>query len=215
MRAINKSLVIGLSLFLLGSAVMVFALLRLSQEEFAPPFFFGWILWFSGIGIWIVGAVAGNRGEVRILSRVPRSIDESFQEIKPEKIFKTRTFTVLKKKDIYILIPKLLKAVYFVKLFDQSQVQEKAVKLPIMFPGNTQFKDEVEGLPVAKSRGEIIIPVDVSKHVARYVRGTGVSYLVPTSNVQYGKPAVSSNSRVEFNRSAILRIIEILSEETD
>jgi hypothetical protein len=139
----------------------------------------------------------------------------SFSQIKPDKTFKTRNFTVLKKGDIYILLSKRLGAVYFIRLFDQVPVREKVIKLPIVFLGGMQFKDEISGLPVAKSRGQITIPVDITKRPneepeEKCVNGTGVSYLVPMYDVQHQRDLSG-----QFDKTVILNVMEELSNEND
>ena len=209
-----KALVLGMGLILLGF-VLIFALVvQLPMEQRSLFFFFSFGLILAGFIVAVAGRIMFEmkKGRTRFVSR--SGIMESFQLIKPEKTFQTKNFTVMKKGDIYILASKLLNAVYFVKLFDQIPVHEKGVRLPNMFFRKSQFKDEIGGLPVDKSKGEIMIPVDFAKRSdkrleEKYVKGTGISYLIPIYEQQ------QKDLSGEFGKTAILQVMEKISTENN
>jgi hypothetical protein len=216
-RRVRRSLVASLGFFLLGFIIFTAIILPLSVEQADEAILFGLALWFVAFVTAVGSVIAGRGGKAKILSTVPADIIDSFQQIKPDRILKTRNFTVLKKKDIYILITELVRAVYFVRLSNQTPALEKDVKLPIIFIGKTKFKNEIGGLPMAKAMGEIVIPVDVVRSVdnkieARYIKGAGIEYVFPTQDVRPGKPE-SSDLTEKFDRTTLLKILEELSEE--
>jgi MFS family permease len=208
-----KSVAVCVALFLLGF-VMIFAVVgQLPMEQRGTFFIFSLGMIMAGAMALVAGRIMAEIRRTRFAA--PPGITESFHQIKSDKTFETENFTVIRVGDIFVLLSKIGGAVYFVKLFNQMQVQEKAIKLPNMFFRKTQFKDEIGGIPVAKSRGDIMIPIDVIKGPDRqleekYVRGTGVSYLIPVYDTQ-GKRDLSK----EFTKTAILNIIRELSTETE
>jgi hypothetical protein len=151
------------------------------------------------------------------LSSVPYNTIRSFQQIRPDKILETGNFTILKKNDSYILLTSVVRAVYFVRLFSQAPSSQGNIKLPIFFTGETRFKNDVAGLPTAKIRGDIVIPVDVvrgadGKSKGKYLKGNGMEYVFPTAYKQPGEQYLSDLS-LRFDRATILNILRELSEE--
>jgi hypothetical protein len=192
-------------------------LLPLSFEQVGQVLLLGFGCWFGALVIFVGGAVTGRGGGTKILSSVPYNAIQSFQQIKPDRILKTGNYTILKKNDNYILLTSVVRAVYFVRLFAQTPSNQGNIKLPILFTGETRFKNEVAGLPAAKIRGEIVIPVDVVRGVdgksrEKYLKGNGMEYVFPTVYKQPEQQYLSDLSS-RFDRATILNILSELSEE--
>jgi hypothetical protein len=157
----------------------------------------------------------GAMGSLRTINpeKTLQTVMQSLRETNPEKTFQTRNFTVMKKSDVYVLLPRMSSAAYFVKLFDQTPVQEKVVKLPVLFFQRMPFK-EVAGFPVAKFRGEITIPVDVvkrgNKPDEKYVKGAGIQYVVPFYDMNERRDLSG-----QFTKTGILNIISEISNESE
>jgi hypothetical protein len=162
----------------------------------------------------------GKRGEeAEILSTVPYDILDSFQGIKPDKILRKGHLTVLKKKRSYILITQSISAIFFVRMFAETLSYKQNLHLPILFIGDTQFNYRIAGLPLAKIRGEIVIPVDVvigadGKREARYSMGYGVEYVFPTEYVRTGEEYPLDLSK-RYDAATLLKILNELEEESD
>lgn len=213
-----KGIVIGMGLVALGIVMIIVVVTQLPMQERTLPFFYALGLIFTGIIVTVAGRILYTTRAMRTRFTVPSNISESFRQIGPEKTFETKNFTVLKKAGIYILISKLSNLVYFVKLFNQTTVHEEITKLPIMFFRKTQFKEKIGDLPVAKRRGELIIPVDSVKLPDRkleekYARGSGITYIVPFYDPDRQKPSEKPNLLAEFDSTSVLKIMEELSKE--
>jgi len=111
------------------------------------------------------------------------------QQIGSDQSFETEKFSVLRKGKVYILLPKeLFLGPYFIRLFNQSNVSRKQkVKLPFRRVtgtiGKGRFQDKINGLSVAKSRGEFTVPTGAAKPGQKgplegYVRGPGILYFI-------------------------------------
>jgi hypothetical protein len=206
------------------------------------------LLFLSGMGVMFVGVcligVLGYIESMRFFEKelaVPREIVDSFRGIGPDKAFETREFLVFRKNDVYVLLPKeMFIGAYFIRLFSHARMSGNGkVKLPfrrrtgIIRKG--RFQDEVNGLSVAKSRGDFVALTDAVKLSERSfqescVRGPGVLYFVfrydlkgvaiyPGGYIgidrlmsrEHRRPGFDLSGR--FDRATIVEIMEKLSKE--
>jgi uncharacterized membrane protein YiaA len=224
-----KTFLVGVGLSFLGLFMIVLLVfgIQVPIEQRGVYFIFSCGLIFGGIIVLFVGqlrlrmgrrqpffgGIMSQTGMGRIRIAGSQDIMRLFEQINPEKNFETKNFSVMKKGEVYILLPRMSNAAFFVKLFDQIPVQEKAVRLPMIFFRKTPFED-VAGLPVAKFRGEITIPVDIvkrgNKSDERYVKGAGIQYVVPMYDTS-GRRDLSG----QLTKTAILNIISEISNESE
>jgi hypothetical protein len=166
---------------------------------------------------------------------------DSFGEIEPDKVFETKKYLVFKKNDSYILLPKVMFiGIYFVRLFSQVSVSgTEKVRLPfrslISVIRKSCFRDEVNGLSVAKARGDFVVPAGAVKLGQRdfqesYVKGPAVLYFVFRYDLEsvaiyrgglvgidrlvtmvYQHPRFDLSDK--FDKGTILKIMEKLSKE--
>jgi hypothetical protein len=223
-----KTVIVSLGLILAGFFVLLDVIMQPLVEQRGVLFILFGGLIFGGLAVLFAGQIifAMRRGRTRLPvglgamgslrninpEKTFQTVVESLRETNPEKTFQTRNFTVMKKSDVYILLPRMSNAAYFVKLFDQTPVQEKAVRLPMLFFQKTPF-NVVAGLRVAKFRGEITIPIDVvkrgNKTTEKYVKGTGIQYVVPLYDMNERRDLSD-----QFTRTGILNIISEISNES-
>jgi hypothetical protein len=164
------------------------------------------------------------------LYETPRSILESFQQVEVDKKFDLSIlrvkYLVLRKANIFMLVPKEVGGgyiAYFIKLFDQTPTAGKRFKAPLVFPRKKQFSYRIAGFPVAKYRGQFTLPVEVIKKTQeselKYVRGSGIMYLVPRRNPSSGTHSPLSIFTGEdlsgrFDKTVILKMIEAMTNES-
>nr|MDO8100497.1 hypothetical protein [Candidatus Njordarchaeota archaeon] len=189
-RHILKGFIPGTSLIIIGFAMLFILVYVLPMEQRTPLLFFfsigvlmAGIVLLATLGYW-VGTNYVAKGLV-----VPPNIMSSLQQIGSDDAFETEKFSVLRKGKVYVLLPKeLFLGPYFIRLFNQSNVSRKQkVKLPfrrvtgIIWKG--RFQDKINGLSIAKSRGEFTVPTGAAKPgqkslLERYARGPGILYFI-------------------------------------
>ncbi|WXG42860.1 MAG: hypothetical protein WED04_02005 [Promethearchaeati archaeon SRVP18_Atabeyarchaeia-1] len=213
-----KILVAGMGLIILGLAMVLVVITLIPFEERTFPFIFSIGLMFAGLIIAAIASIIAQMRTARSRFAVPVRIMESFRQIEPDKSFETKNLSVLKKGDVYILLPKLFNCVYFVKSLRQTPIQEKKLKLPMKILRKRYFTDEIGGLPLAKWKGECKIPVDSIKRSdsvveEKYAKIWGVVLLVPRYDVPHRKLLKAQDLADRFDKSVIMKIMEQLSKE--
>jgi hypothetical protein len=160
----------------------------------------------------------------------PKSVLESFQQVEADNkfdfsIFRER-YLVLRRGSIFMLVPEGVGGAYiayFIKLFDQTPTASKRFKAPIAFPRKKQFSCRIAGYPVAKFRGKFTLPAEVIRKTEgnelKYVRGSGIMYLVPRrdpSSGMYSPRVIFSREDLseKFDKTVILKMIEAVSSES-
>jgi hypothetical protein len=211
-------LVVGLAIVIIGFLFMFVVITLVPYEERTLPFIFSLVVLFAGLIIICISSVIAQMRATAVRFAVPASVMDSFRQIEPEKSFETKRFNVLKKGDIYILLPKTFTATFFIRAFTQTPTSDMKFKPPLRFFRKRNFTDEIGGLPVMKAKGEYNIPVGVVKRgdaiiQEKYAKVSGIAYIVPKYDVLHRRRFQVKDLSDNFNRDTILKIIEQLSKE--
>jgi hypothetical protein len=221
---------VALKLFLAGLAIFgagviyIFAVITIFPlEQRTDETFFLFIGLVSiGMGFAISGSTSARMIYTRRRFKVPQDILDSLRQMEPDAFFETKTFHVLRKSGIHILLKKQLWGVHFVRLFKQAPVSDNKVKMPytsqLWGVSARSLKYEVNGLRMAKVRGEFTIPTEITKlgekAETKYARGSGILYYVSLYPVGHFEVNLLRRSLCgKLDKPTIIRIMDDLSKE--
>jgi hypothetical protein len=221
-RGVIKLLAVGLAIVGMGFMIFFGAIAILPLEARSAELFFLFLgLVIVGMGIAFAGRISAEVTYAARQFQVPESLLDSLRQIGPDKSFETKKFHIFRKSGIYILLQRRLRGVHFIRLFKQTPVAAKKVKVSYWGPWRTSvrsFKDEINGLRLAKVRREFTVPVDIvrlgDRTEAKYVRGPGILYYV--SVYPMGRFSVNYNEENLCGRldpPTIIKVLNDLSEE--
>lgn len=210
--------VFGAGLIYLFAVITMFPLEQRTQETF----FFSIGLVSIGVGLAASGAASARMIYSHRRFTVPQNLLDSLRQIEPDASFETKTFHVFSKSGIHILLKKQLWGVHFIRLFKQAPVSGNKVKMPytsqLWGVSARSLKYKVDGLRMAKVRGEFTIPTEITKlgdkAETKYVRGSGILYYVSLYPVGHFEVNLLRGSLCDkLDKPTIIRIMDDLSKE--
>jgi hypothetical protein len=210
--------VFGAGIIYLFAVITMFPLEQRTQETFF--FFVGLVS--IGVGLATSGAASAQMIYSRRRFTVPQNLLDSLRQMEPDASFETKTFHVVRKSGIHILLKKQLWGVHFIRLFKQAPVSGNKVKIPytrqLWGVSARSLKYEVNGLRMAKVRGEFTIPTEITKlgdkAETKYVRGSGILYYVSLYPVGHFQVNLLKGSLCDkLDKPTFIRIMNDLSKE--
>jgi hypothetical protein len=165
-RSHRRRYIIG-SILVLGGPIpglylMNVYLIQIPLEQRTLPFFFSFGLILGSLFIGAIMFLSGAPRSRRARLAPPPNILEAFKHIEPEETFEAKNCTVVKKGDVYAIIPKVFNAIYFLRFMTATRTPDTKMRLPMRLRWSN-FQDEIGGFPVAKLEGEFSIPVSATK----------------------------------------------------
>jgi hypothetical protein len=153
-------------------------------------------------------------------ANLPPSVVENFRRIDPDQVFDTKDFVAVKKGDIYAFLAKKRPAVYFIKPKRLTPAPNaKKPNLPFLGFRAPHFKCQVNGIPLAKLKGNITIPVGVTKSrekkIEKYAEGPAAVYVLSRieAPAQRTRLAPLSDLSGQFDKETIERVIHSLLKQ--
>jgi hypothetical protein len=212
-----KPLVAGMTMLILGLVMIFLTITLLPLEERTLPFFLSIGLLFAGAMVAALSSAVAQMRASTARFAIPARILDAFQQIEPDRSFQTKNLSVMKKGDIYILLPKLFNCAYFIRAQKETTTQDRKLRLPMKILRKKYFTEEIGGLPIAKRKGEFIIPVSASlrgdKTEEKYAKVSGMAYLVAKYDVPHRRRLRAEDLSEKFDKATILRIMERLSKD--